>query len=287
MGVRRLVHLAVGLAITVTCYAQTTTYVASLTNQFGIVDVNSGVFTQIGPNLSITPYGLDVSGGTVYAVTQTAQLYTINSTTGATTLIGTGSVPVVVGGGLSTGAFYLLSSQGGTLFLYSIILASGADTLVGSTGISLASCGNNSLAGNATTLFVTCGNGTTANLYAINPSTGVATLIGPNGLSGANQIVGASLVGSSLYGFSSSKQIYSINTSTGAATFLTNQGSNLNVVYAGVSVSAPVSPTPPTVTGIPISSPSALVLLAGLLMLMGRRMLRGGEKGTDAFFVFR
>lgn len=57
------------------------------------------------------------------------------------------------------------------------------------------------------------------NLYSINPSNGIATFVGPLGVSGMNALVGN---GSSLLAASiDTHSLYSINTTTGAATALT------------------------------------------------------------------
>jgi hypothetical protein len=205
---------------------------------FGILDLPTGVVTQIGAGTVHGNTGLDLTPSLqVYEYNMSNQLMQIAPSTGVATQVGTGSLPNAgntTTGGLTDGTYFGIDMVTGEL--YSINLTTGATTSVGTTPTSTAlvppGCPfETSLAGSATVLYYTIGStggGDCAafpdTLYQINPANGATTLIGPvtvNG-SGVNEFAGSTFVGGKLYGFSTGGGEYTIDPTTGVATFVTN-----------------------------------------------------------------
>lgn len=115
-------------------HAQRFVYVVTSNQQFGTVNLDTGSFSQIGPN---TPEGqanlVWGPGGSLYSLTYSGNLETINPVTGMTIVIGQT--------GLYFNAFDL-AGVGGRLYatdfannIYSVDPATGAATLIRATGI--------------------------------------------------------------------------------------------------------------------------------------------------------
>ncbi len=204
---------------------------------FGTLDLVTGVVTQIGTGTVPGNTGLDLTPGLqVYEYNTSNQLVQITPSTGAATLVGTGSLPDPANtttGGLIGGSYFGIDMVTGGL--YSISLANGATTWVGATSTTLVLAGctfETSLAGSATVLYYTIGStgvgtGCTAfpdTLYQIDPTSGTTTTIGPVTVSGSvvNEFAGSTFVGGKLYGFTTNGQEYTINPTSGVATFVTN-----------------------------------------------------------------
>jgi hypothetical protein len=126
--------VAVLLAATGAAKAQRFVYVVTSNQQFGTVNLDTGSFSQIGPN---TPEGqanlVWGPGGALYSLTYSGNLETINPVTGMTTVIGQT--------GLYFNAFDL-AGIGGRLYatdfannIYSVSPATGAATLIRATGM--------------------------------------------------------------------------------------------------------------------------------------------------------
>jgi len=78
--------------------------------------------------------GLGVSGSTIFGgVVNTTALYSVNTSTGALTLIGNGTINYIDTGSTLTSLYGLDSS----LNLFSVNPANGATTPIGATGLSL------------------------------------------------------------------------------------------------------------------------------------------------------
>jgi hypothetical protein len=135
----------------------------------------------------------------------TGGLYSINLTTGVTTLVGPTSSALV-----PAGCSFEASLTGSATVLYYTI---------GSTG-----------GGTGCTAF-------TDTLYQINPTTGATTTIGQVTVSGlgVNAFVGSAFVGGTLYGFTSGGQEYTINPATGVATVLTSTTATAPILAAASS----------------------------------------------------
>jgi hypothetical protein len=180
---------------------------------FGIVDLNTGVFTSVG-STGLRLVGLGGYGGTIYGgVDGGSTLYSVNTSTGALTTIGTGNI-VYRGFGSTMSGLYAFGANGD---LYSINPANGVATDIGPTGLSFGGTVMGMSSG-SNTLYLTKNN----SLYSLNTTNGSATLIGTTneGESGFGALVS---VGGTLYGGAydaSTPDIYTIDPQTGTTTFV-------------------------------------------------------------------
>jgi hypothetical protein len=239
-----LVVLVAFLSVAATAKADATAYIVSHGGHFGIIDLSSGAITSIGP--SGVPYeGLALSpGGAIYGSTNASTIYSVNSTTGAATAVGSGvpAGPVAIRFD-PAGALYAITALGPVNF-YTANSPSGVFSLVGSTGLStywddMAFIGPNTLlmeadpGGEVSSL---------SSLYSINTRTGAASLIGPTGYTVAPMVFEDGI----LYGFDpNTDQMLSINTSTGQGSLIVNYDSSFGTIYGAAesvySVPEPVS----------------------------------------------
>lgn len=201
---------------------------------FGTLDLGTGTATQIGATTVTGSTGIDLTPNLqVYAYNSSNQLTQINPSTGAPTVIGTGTIPdQVITGALTDGSYFGIDIVTGNL--YSINLATGATTSVGPTSAAVLPAGctvEASLTGSANALYYTIGySGASCStpmpdtLYQIDPTSGTTTTIGQITVnsSGVNAFAGSTFVGGALYGFTSDGKQYAISPTTGVATFLTN-----------------------------------------------------------------
>lgn len=258
-----VVLLALG-SFAATASADSDVYVVTIFQQFGTVDLTTGSFQPIGagtpdPVANLVPapngqlFSLDVANG---------NLVSINPATGATTVVGPTGV----------GAFgFDLAEVGGKLYLtdfsnnlYTVNASTGAATLMGPTGMppdlsapftmnpdgTINLC-DESLYGIGNTLYATfdafkldpvtlsATDVVPPDLWQINPSTGVATLIGPTSM-----MLGASVdVGGTFYAFhlvptptGQVNQLYTLDLSNGDTTFVRD----IDPSAAGIVGASPV-----------------------------------------------
>jgi len=136
------------------------------------VNPANGSLTTVGTSsVAYNDFGSTTDG--VYALDTTLNLYSVNTTTGATTLIGPIGLNTGSTIGLSTGSDTLYFTNGVTAFLYSINTSTGAATEIGDTGIK----NIGALVYENGTLYAGS-NSPSAALYALNPATGAATFVG-------------------------------------------------------------------------------------------------------------
>jgi hypothetical protein len=223
---------------------------------FGTLDLNTGAFTLLG-NSGQTLAGMAVANGELFASSyhlSTGTLFQVNPANGGLTTIGSSAVDIDDFGSTTSGLYVIGLDKN----LYLVNPMTGAETLVGPTGIS--SFGSwRSLSTNSSTLYFA--NGTS--LYSINTTTGAATLIGSLGTAEIGAMVfedGTLWGGANIPG----EAIDTINVSTGAAT----TGPTPSSAFDNTFFALAPSPLPTSgSTGVP--EPSSLLMLAsGLLALM-------------------
>ena len=225
----------------------------------GTVDVETGNVNVIGNMGAVmTDIAFDQSGN-LFGISF-RQLYSINKTTGAATLIGEHNM---VGGVKNS----LVFDSAGNLFaasnaLYSLNTSTGASTLIGSGG-GYSSSGD--LAFVDGELFLASA-GDPDNLFKLDTATGVGTLVGSIGIQDVFGL--ASPDSSTLYG-AAGTSIYGINTSTGAGSLLLDfSGQGLGTVF-GTAFFSEAGATP-----VPV--PGTLLLLVGGIGALGA--LKGRKK---------
>jgi len=265
----RLVFLAVTIGAA-TLWGDITAYEVANTGQFATLDLTTGAFTYLG-NSGEQLAGLGVYDGVLYgglAYTDSSggnTLYTINAANGALTAVGTGSVLLNDFGSTLTG-LYAIGTDGN---LYSVNPSTGADTLVGATGLGVPA-GTIGLSTNAGALYYSFG----GNLYTLNTGTGTATEIGALGTSQDGAMV---FYGGSLWaGINSSPtlSVDTVNTATGAATFVADVSSNTVEGFWGLapdSISSSSAPEPATSSLLAVAA--AILALRASVRRVSRKSL--------------
>ncbi len=227
-------------------------YEVTSSNQFGVINLSTGVFTQTGTT-SFAFGALAEIGNTLYTGGDN-EFYSVSGT-GATTSIG----PSSLGG---DGFYWDLGSTANTVYgldsnstLYSINTSTGASTSIGGTGIS--QTGTFALSTGSSTLYASYG----GELYTVNTTTGALTAVGSTGLSttGGAGFDALATVNGVLYGIYTDEtnggSLYSINTSTGSPTFITNVSGGADYPYGLAATPEPGS--------LGLSALSLVLLLVG------------------------
>ncbi len=254
-----------GLLVAIPAQADDLAYMATGSDNFGVLDLDDGEYTQIG-NMGQLLSGLGVAGGTIYGGVEGGDtLYSVNTTTGALTDVGTGDITYYDFGSTLTG-LYALADQGGTLYLYSVS-TTGIATAMGSTGLS-ASGAPVGLSDNSNTLYLSDG----TSLYTVNTSTGVVNAVGSLGPVGIGAMVleNGTLYGgvNELGGNYSSTMVATINTTTGAAN--TPGPGLINAEYGNFWGLAP-DPTASMAEAPAMIELILTISLAGLALLWARK----------------
>jgi hypothetical protein len=232
-------------------------YASDQPGDFGTMDLNTGVFTDIG-NMGENLTGMADVGGTLYGgLYHGGSLYTVNPANGNLTVVGTSAESYELFGSVGAGLYALGTDNN----LYSINGTTGAATLVGPTGTTLLG-GYYGFSTGSSTLYYSDG----PNLYTLNTTTGAATLVANMG--GPN--LGAMLLeGGVLYGGEDSPnvQVVTLDGGTGAVT------SGPDVTGADFGNFWALAPDPLTTTaGVPDeSSTISLLALGGLATVLLRR----------------
>lgn len=251
-----------------------TTYSPSTSTgpQYGTLDLTTGVFTPVNttePTLAglatlnnNTQYGVDFDS------TPTSNLYSINTTTGNLTTIGSSPVEYYDFGGTLSGLYAFNDVPFLNDFtLYSVNATTGAATPIGSTGSTgVPSTGESALSSNSNTLYLA--NNTT--LYTVNTTTGVASAIGT--FTNDAQFDALIVEGGVLYGYDGvNNSIDTINTSTAAVTL----GPTLTGVAASDVDIFGMAAIPP-ISSVPEPRSYGVLLGAALLgaLLLKRQVLK-------------
>jgi DNA-binding beta-propeller fold protein YncE len=165
---------------------------------------------------------LAMAQGRLIAVDSNRTLYEVDMTTGALTNIGAVSANAGTTAGLAydraTGTIYLTSTS--TDSLYTLDLVTGNATLVGFYGDSTVVMHGLEWDSSSNKLWAASGGGGNFNFYDVNPTTGLATVVGPLGLTSFTNLVHDSL-NNVLYATNSgTDSFYSIDRSTGTPTLI-------------------------------------------------------------------
>jgi PEP-CTERM motif len=210
--------------------AGTIVYVSTFTGQFGTMDAATGTFTQIGPSFTDPLGGLVQGGPTGYmGVSFSGNLDSVNPATGTISVIGaTGLGSAALDTAELNGTVYE-TDYGNNL--YTINTTTGAASLIGPTGMppvpsDPADLVDEAFFGADGKLYATFDafNATTyalvdpPELYQINTTTGLATLVAPT----AFQLDAAVDLGGTIYGFTAADTVLSLDLATGGSTFVTN-----------------------------------------------------------------
>lgn len=203
--------------------AQTYWVIENTTDQLCRVDVTTQVGTVVGSlgvDWGFGGLGFS-SNGTLYGWnTGNNGLYTINTTTGAATLVGTGSL-----GGMDS---FDINPVNGRAFgvevggnsVQEVNLATGAQTFVASTSPSQFIAASAFSPGGTWYGWLVG-----SPLFIIDPLTGVVTTVGATGLSGVHTNLGFNQADGQLYSIAISDAnfpLFSIDPTTAAATFIGN-----------------------------------------------------------------
>jgi len=252
--------LVFALLFAATVKADDVAFVGENNADFGTLDLNSGAFTLLG-NSSQTLAGMAVADGELFASSyhlSTGTLFEVNPANGNLKTIGTSSVDIDDFGSTTSGLYVIGTDKN----LYSVNPTTGAETLIGPTGI--ASFGSwRSLSTNSSILYFA--NGTS--LYSISTTTGAATLIGSLGTAEIGAMV---FEDGTLYGGANipGETVDTINTSTGAASTGDAPSSGfVSTFFALAPFPIPTSGGGGSTPGVPEPS-SFLMLASGLLALM-------------------
>ncbi len=232
-------------------------YVYSASNQFGTIDLSSGIFTLIG-NTGVSLTSLTITGGgTLYSQNGSNNLVTVNPATGLTTPIGPGSSAAI--SARSDGALYGVDLS----VLYSVSPTTGATTSVGPFGTNFV--GDAATFNSSNQLFLVGATSlTTTGLYTVNTSTGAATLIGNDGF----LVLSIFFSGNTLYGFTADPTtfapgpIVTLNTSNGLGTPVGVQDPSLAIVFGSALFPGTTSTTPEPATFALAGIATACLLIA-------------------------
>jgi uncharacterized protein (TIGR03437 family) len=283
---RLLLSLGIAAALSATTLqaADTIAYTVSSTNQFGTVDLNTGVFTKI-ITAGFNSNGFGVSGGALYGMSGNGYVFQFNFSTGVLTLAPNYALSNNLQGFGSTSAgLYIVDGYGD---LSSVNPSTGSPTLIGPTGVAGLGGGVLSTSADSTTLYWVNNIGGNEKLYQLNTSTGAATPVGATGNGAGSGIVQAMLFeGGTLWaslGYNTGPTIGTLNTSTGAETFVVNQPPGDIFALAPY----PLSPVPgPSILAggvVPVDSPSNTIQPGEWISIYGNNLAASTVTWTGNF----
>ena len=287
---KMIVSLALVL-FTASASADSLAYVVTDSDQFGTLNLSTGAFRQIGVDTPSQQFNL-VPGpnGSLFSLTLSGNLESINTATGATTVIGATGLGAFNVGDLAEVDGILYATDGSNN-LYTVNATTGAARLIGPTGIPAfaipPTLSDESLYGVGGKLYATFDNFnlplsspvliTPPALYQINTSTGAATEVGPTMLNLSASVdangtfyvfkeglADPTCVGPAPVPCRSDAEEFTLNLANGNTSFVTDVSPGATAIYGA----SPVVPEP------------ASVALAGMgiaLILLSRRHVLGAS----------
>jgi len=241
-------------------------YVEGSSGVLGTLDPLTGVVTEIGSS-GRNPYGLafDASGN-LYELGSDANLYAVDKSTAALSLIGpyTGNFNGGAAlGNASDGTLYAINGQGD---IWTVSASTGAATVLGNMGVVPNSISSGD---GGSGPYVTSG----SSLYAINRTSGAATLIG-TGTYG--EVFGLAFTNNTMYAIDAPSQgtgVYALDLTNGHSTLVSNYDAS---VVGSIDCAAAFG-------AASVPEPSSVILLGlgalGLVSLYGR-FRPSDEKGV-------
>jgi hypothetical protein len=143
-------------------------------NFFGTIDLQTGVFTQIGTT-SVTLVNMVNINGTLFGTDFDGQLYTVDPFTGGLTTVGNASLVPYFDFGAAGSSLYAIDDSLGNL--YSIDSTTGAAASKGTTGFVESFADWSNLSSGSSTLYFANGSA----IYTIDTADGSPTFIGDTG----------------------------------------------------------------------------------------------------------
>jgi hypothetical protein len=238
-------QISTGTIVTATLTAGTggpglTDFAVGVKNEFGTLDLRTGVFTKIGTVTN--PQGgsmfgdlARMSGGTLFGMDSASDLVTIDPATGHTTVVGNSGNDIVGLAFSPVGTLFGISppSATGPNDLYAIDPSTGAATLIGNMGPETGSVAD--IRFNQTgTLYWVVENQGESTLYTVNSTTGHATEVGPTNF----DVTSLDFQAGTLYGFTTKSQIVALNTATGAGTLVAAEDPAASIFAATTAASS-------------------------------------------------
>ncbi|MET0261250.1 MAG: DUF4394 domain-containing protein [Rariglobus sp.] len=300
MKLNSFLSLSAGLAALLvtagTAHAQTAYGVNAAGSLFSFNLATPGSITTLG-NLGFTPEAIDFRPGTstLYAVdvnstTGVGNLYTVNTSTGAATVIGSGfSAATLIGATSIAFDFNPTTLQGDTTIRIRFVASNGSNfrlnsgtATIANTDGTISGVANASVTGAAYTnsnVAVAPGGGSTALYYidsfnntllvSSDPNAGTVAAIGPLGFDigtdvGFDIVTGGSVNTAYIVNSSTTSSLYTVDLATGATTFVGNIASNFAGGFAIDQLSAIPEP----------STYAAILGAVGITLAASRRRQR-------------
>ena len=214
------------------------TFVADNNGNLYNYDITTGSSSLIG-NSGVGAWydiALNPTNGSLYGITGYGYFYSIDPSTGTPTYIGKAESFI---NGLTFDSSGTLYGSGGQ-YLYTLDLASGSATQVGSTGFNSSGDLAFDADGNLYLTASASGGSNGDQLVAVDASTGASRKIGDIGY---RFVYGLSFVDSTLYGFTSGQDILNINMGSGLGTGI---GTTDIAAYGATGGNAAPVPEPAT-----------------------------------------
>lgn len=249
--------------------ADVVVYAGAYFEQYGTLDLTTGVFTLLGAPGDEAGFG--ELGGKLYAGDVEGDTNSVNPANGADTFISTGSTTYDTFGSTTTGVYAVSHPTGANPFLtYSVDPTTGIATLLGSTGQDFNPNGGTAgLSAGSNTLYWTWTSGPHSILYSLNTTTGFANAIGDTGgFIGALVYVNGTLYGEDVI----TGGIDILNTSDGLAT-------PTGVTVSGLTRTDILYGMAPLITSTP--EPSSLLILVLMIAVMVSYRLRATRRSAS------